>query len=272
MKTDFYARSSEETKESFLRVVAIGTSLGFAMDHAATATQNPTILEWKPTVLGGWDDAFGAFLNKEQSEEAGMDKAEATRYFYTAAGVGLATSMALALPVVDNQSVADLMMNSPDLAVRMGTSAIYGVASSGGTLVMSFLPARHYVKPILELVAEGTVPAPTDKRGRLLVGKRLLNWARREALNTHLAYTAQKGGLVGVGLSGVLTAAFGVMPHWGGPVAANILLSIGGAAETLTTGAYLYAREHVDRYQVSRTMEQLLRQMSDRLEAAATIP
>jgi hypothetical protein len=139
---------------------------------------------------------------------------------------------------------------------------LYGVASFGGTLAMSFLPSRHYYRPILDLVDNGKIDRPLNNSGHELSGWRLKAWARRESLRAHLAYTAQKGGLIGVGLSGVLTAGFGVLPGWGGPAAANILLSIGGAAETITTGVYLHLREGIDRRAINRAADRELAKLS----------
>lgn len=264
LRTDYFARASDETRDGFLNLILAGTVIGFGIDGAAHASGNATILKWKPSILGGWDDAVGGWVNGKELKENGHKGAMLDVGIATVFGFG--TSLALGIDAVSGQSMASLMLNtSTDLAPRMLASGLYGVASSGGTLAMSFLPSRHYYRPILDLVAEGKIDRPADGSGNELSGWRLKAWARRESLRAHLAYTAQKGGLIGVGLSGVLTAGFGILPGWGGPAAANILLSIGGAAETITTGVYLHLREGIDRRSIDKAAERELSQLAGKL-------
>lgn len=263
-RKDFYASASKETKESFLPAIALGSTLGFAMDHMADWLKNPAILKWKPAVLGGWDDAVGGGINVFELWKNTKDKKKRIKQVINGAvavAFGVATSVALSVPfsALGGVSLAGMMLDpNTALATRVAASAAFGVLSSGATLAMSFLPARLHVQPILKLVENGTVAAPKDKGGALLQGRALRRWAWKKSFENHLSLTAQRGGFYGVWLSGLLTGGFGIIPGWGGAAASNVLLSIGGAGETITTGGYLFAREGWERRQITKAAKEAL--------------
>lgn len=261
-RSAYYNGVSEDTAKEVLKVVGIGMVLGKGLDYGSKLLENPTIEFWKPTVLGGWDDVLGGWVNvKELMDVANKfsdlqvranRRAGAAVDGVVAVSAGIASSVMLGLPLIDGTSIAEIMLN-PEMANAVSAAlgaAFYGVASSGATGVLSFLPARHHVEPVLNLVEKGIVSAPTDKEGAPLTGGKLKAWAAKQALRAHLSYTAQMGGALGVGTSAIFMALASPILSLPSALAVNLVLSLGGAFETITTGVVLFGRRSYDERQM----------------------
>ncbi|MCA9670902.1 MAG: hypothetical protein KC503_35135 [Myxococcales bacterium] len=273
LRSDFYGRAGDEARESFMRVVTVGLLLGHAIDHVASKSGSDLIMNLKPVVLGAWDDGFGAVMNYIEMKSRGDDPKKARKEFLGSLAAALGTSAAVALPLLKFPAIAEIMRVTPDPIARAVAWSAYGVLSSGGTIYMSFKPSGKFVDPIVAMVEAGQLPRPSDKHGKPLEGKALRGWAKKQARKTHLAFTAQQGGLVGVVASGVLGLAAGPLSLAGGPGLATALMAVLGATETITTGGYLHGREAVNRFVVSRKTNKELAALAKELEkGAAGVP
>ncbi len=174
----------------------------------------------------------------------------ARRNFRRSMAVAALTSMALVVDpgdlthIAGEGSIAGRMIAADSgWWERVLTATTYGIFSSGGTIGMTVFPPWGYVKPIREMVEAGKIPWPT-KNGKRLQGASLKRWVWKEAHRTHLLYTAQQGGAIGVPISGAFM--FGVAaltPELGGGIMQNIVLGAGGAMETGATVVHLLTRE-----------------------------
>jgi hypothetical protein len=260
LKTDFYKEASKGTREAFMPIILSAAAVGYAVEGAAQLTNSPLFHRIQPTVTGGIDDVGGALVNlKEMKDNKNTSNRGASKDAMCAAGFGLLTSVLLSVSLPGSQAVSQVMLNPQSATMaRVGASALYGGASSGGTAYMSTVSARHYYKAVMGAVQQGLIEPPKDRRGRPLKGRRLKAWAMKQSLNEHLSYSAQKWGLVGVGSSAVFTGACGLFPGWGGPAVAPILLGLGGAGETIATGVGLAADPHFGRKKARKTARKLV--------------
>ena len=272
-KSAYYNGIADGMGKEVLKVVGIGTVLGKGLDYASSLLNNPGIEFWKPTVLGGWDDVLGGWVNVRELMDV-ADKfpdpqiradrkagAFVDGVFAVAGGVG--SSVALGLPLLSGKSLGEaILAPGVDALTRAGASAVYGAASSGATALLSILPARHHYRPILNLVDRGVIDPPTDKGGEPLEGRPLRNWARRQAMKAHLSYTAQFGGALGVGTSAVFMAAMSPVLGLQSALMSNVVLSLGGAFETITTGAVLFGRQAFEDWGLRRSFRRAIDEVS----------
>lgn len=272
-RTAYYCGVSEDTAKEVLRVVGIGMVLGKGLDYGASLLENPAIEFWKPTVLGGWDDILGGWVNVKElmsvadkfpdAQVRADRRAGAAVDGIVAVGAGVGSSVALGLPLLGGKSLGEAMLApGMDAATRAGAAAFYGAASSGATAVLSLLPARHHVKPILNLVEQGIIEPPTSN-GKPLQGIALKAWALRHAVKAHLSYTAQMGGALGVVTSAIFMAATSPVLALPSALGANLVLSLGGAFETITTGAVLYGRRKWDDRGVKNEFKRAIADLGD---------
>ena len=277
-RSAYYCGVAEDTAKEVLKVVGVGMVLGKGLDYGSQLLHNPAIEFWKPTVLGGWDDVLGGWVNvKELMDVANKfpdaqvradRRAGAAIDGVIAVGAGVGSSVALGLPLIGGKSLGEaILAPGADALTRAGAAAFYGAASSGATAVLSVLPARHHVRPILDLVDKGIIEPPL-LRGKPLRGVALKAWAIRHALKAHLSYTAQVGGALGVMTSAVFMAATSPILALPSALAASLVLSLGGAFETITTGAVLYGRRRWDDHGVKREFGKAIAALADPHEAA----
>ena len=280
-RSAYYCGVGEDVAKEVLKVVGIGTVIGRGLDFGSMLLENPAIEFWKPTVLGGWDDVLGGWVNIRElmgvaDKFSDLQVRENLRGGALidgtiAVGAGISSSVALGLPLaqlgfplVAGKSLGEAMLApGVDALTRAGAAAFYGAASSGATAVLSVLPARHHVRPILDLVEKGVVEHPTF-RGKKLNGEALKAWAIKNAVQAHLSYTAQFGGALGVATSALFMAAASPVLALPSALTVNLVLSLGGAFETITTGVVLFGRKKWDDRGVRRTFHKAISSLNDR--------
>ncbi|MEM6731355.1 MAG: hypothetical protein AAF658_07350, partial [Myxococcota bacterium] len=272
--TGYYCGVSEGMAKEVIKVVGIGMALGKAMDFGAGYFDNPTLEFWKPTVLGGWDDILGGWVNvREMLDVADKFKdAEIRRKRRRGAkidgalaiGFGAGSSVllgAVAIPWLDHQTLGEaLIAPGSDALARHIAAPAYGVASSGATAALSVLPARHYYGPIKNLVENGVIPTPKGFES----GAAHEAWVAFNSVRAHLAYTAQLGGAAGVVTSGLFMLGTAWTFGLGSAIIANLVMSIGGAFETVTTGAFLLGRRWRDDGRLAGMMRDELKALEAR--------
>jgi hypothetical protein len=251
VRKDFYA---DARIEGPFKPVLVGMAVANGVDLGAHAAhlENGSFDVFKAVAVDVVDEGGNASqslleLIKNNAQKVWVD-------FGVSITVGVGSVVALAAPIGGTSVLARMMDPSTPLIGRILYSAFYGVGSSMSALTMAFLPARHRVKPIMEMVDDGTLERPVGRSGKTLTGPALRRWAARKAVVEHQSYKAQRGSVHGAWGSGVIGGLFGAL---GWPLK-NFTFPLTGGGEGGINGIYQIHSEKKERRGVARRADREL--------------